>query len=242
MDSLKDIISDIRIFLYGGIRTLPITLAGTLLILGLMTANYAILFFLIGFLIVTPVFASANNLFMDFIVETLEKDWFKTTSADVCKIVIPYTTSSKNSPTPVPETVFSSIWTAMTIFFTSYVFTNGLELYNRQSADSTIEVVTSDQSDIDTKVAARTSQAIISMISVVIFAFIVIGFRYYSGCETVGGIFWTTIIFGFLGNVWYSLLSRVGQDRLSDLFGIANRLLPPSAITNQPIACIPIQV
>jgi hypothetical protein len=27
---------------------------------------------------------------------------------------------------------------------------------------------------------------------------------------------------------------------LSDVFGIANRLLPPSAITNAPIACVPI--
>jgi len=41
------------------------------------------------------------------------------------------------------------------------------------------------------------------------------------------------------GYYWYSMLSGIGQDRLSDLFGIANRLLPPSAITNGPVACIP---
>jgi hypothetical protein len=50
----------------------------------------------------------------------------------------------------------------------------------------------------------------------------------------------TTVTFVFLGNGWYKALSKVGEDRLSDLFGIANRLLPPSAINNAPIACIPV--
>ena len=58
---LRDIISDIRVFLYGGIATLPLTIAGTLSILGLFTANYAILFFLLGFLILTPLSASIIN-------------------------------------------------------------------------------------------------------------------------------------------------------------------------------------
>jgi hypothetical protein len=49
------------------------------------------------------------------------------------------------------------------------------------------------------------------------------------------------IIFGLLGVSWYKLLSMTGQDRLSDLFGIANRLLPPTAVANGPIACIPIK-
>jgi hypothetical protein len=50
----------------------------------------------------------------------------------------------------------------------------------------------------------------------------------------------TTIGFIFMGHGWYKALSKVGQDRLSDLFGIANRLLPPSAINNAPIACVPV--
>ena len=33
MESLKDIISDIRVFMYGGVLTLPLTIAGTLSIL-----------------------------------------------------------------------------------------------------------------------------------------------------------------------------------------------------------------
>jgi hypothetical protein len=35
-------------------------------------------------------------------------------------------------------------------------------------------------------------------------------------------------------------MSACGKDMLSDLFGIANRLLSPTAIQNKPIACVPI--
>jgi hypothetical protein len=52
MSTLKGVISDIRTFLYGGFATLPLTIAGTLLVLGLMTANYAMLFLLVGLIIV----------------------------------------------------------------------------------------------------------------------------------------------------------------------------------------------
>jgi hypothetical protein len=42
-----------------------------------------------------------------------------------------------------------------------------------------------------------------------------------------------------LGVSWYYALSSVGEDRLSDLFGIANRLLLPKVFRNGPIACLP---
>ena len=89
-------------------------------------------------------------------------------------------------------------------------------------------------------VTNRKSQAIIAMISTIVFALVVLGFRYYTGCESILGMILTSFLFVFSGHGWYKLLSKVGQDRLSDLFGIANRLLSPSAINNSPIACVPI--
>ena len=53
-NTLVDVMSDIRNFMYGGMVSLPVTIAGTMLILGLFTGNYAFLFFLLGFLVVTP--------------------------------------------------------------------------------------------------------------------------------------------------------------------------------------------
>jgi hypothetical protein len=136
--------------------------------------------------------------------------------------------------------VISTNWTAMVAFFVGYIFTNGLELYNRETIDTTINVTSSSASDLNTMVTNRKSQAIIAMISVIVFALIVFGFRFYTGCESTLGMILTTIGFIFMGHGWYKALSRVGQDRLSDLFGIANRLLPPSAINNAPIACVPV--
>jgi hypothetical protein len=234
METLKNIVSDIRTFMYGGITTLPLTLAGTLSILGLFTANYAILFFLIGYLILVPIIASI----IDFLFSGA--NIFKASTSDICRLVIPF--STRNSPVGTSEqNVLSSSWTAMIAFFIGYIFTNALELYNREAEDTQINVTTSDASDISNKVTNRKSQAIIAMISIIVFGAIVFGFRYYTGCESWLGMGITISLFIMTGHGWYKALSSIGEDRLSDMFGIANRLLPPSAISNAPIACIPIQ-
>ena len=239
MESLKDIISDIRVFMYGGVLTLPLTIAGTLSILGLFTANYAILFFLVGFLILTPITSSLLNWALGAIFVGKSFNPFRAKTSDICKLVIPY--SSLKTPVGTSdESVGSSSWVAKISFFIGYIFTNALQLYSRESEDTTIKVTSTSASDINTMVTNRKSQAIIAMASTIVFALVVLGFRYYTGCESTLGMILTSFLFVFSGHGWYKLLSKVGQDRLSDLFGIANRLLPPSAINNAPIACVPI--
>ena len=239
MDSLQDIISDIRIFLYGGILTLPLTIAGTLSILGLFTANYAILFFLIGYLLLTPAVAFGLNTGLDAIFSYTSFNPFKAKFGDICKVVIPFSQIPIGSA-QADATVISSSWVAMVAFFIGYIFTNGLELYNRETPANTLTVTSTSASDLDKKVTNRRTQAIIAMISTIVFALIALGFRYYSGCESMLGMILTTLIFVWAGHGWYKALSAIGEDRLSDLFGIASRLLPPSAINNAPIACIPV--
>ena len=241
MDSfnLRGIISDIRIFLYGGILTLPLTIAGTLSILGLFTANYAILFFLIGYLLLTPLVAFGLNTALDVIFSGKSFNPFKAKFGDVCKIVIPFSQLPIGS-TGADATIISSSWVAMVAFFIGYIFTNGLELYNREAPANTLTVTSTSASDLDKKVTNRKTQAIIAMISTIVFALIALGFRYYSGCESMLGMILTTFAFIWAGHGWYKALSAIGEDRLSDLFGIASRLLPPSAINNAPIACIPV--
>lgn len=241
--TIQGIISDIRVFLYGGVLTLPLTIAGTMLILGLFTANYAILFFLLGFLILTPLLSWILNEVGTWVFAGKSWNPFKAKTSDICKIIIPFTTRTfTNAAQPVEDkSVISSIWMAMVVFFIGYIFTNALELFNRESPEVTLDVKTSNASDIESKVVSRKSQAVIAMISILIFTIIVLGFRYYTGCESILGMVITTLIFGFLGNGWYRALSSVGQDRLSDLFGIANRLLSPGAISNAPIACVPVK-
>jgi hypothetical protein len=243
MDSfnLRGIISDIRIFLYGGILTLPLTIAGTLSILGLFTANYAMLFFLLGYLVLTPAVAYVLNTGLEALFSGRSWNPFKAKFGDVCKVVIPFSQLPIDSTTS-DKTVISSSWVAMVAFFIGYIFINGLELYNRETPDNTLTVTSKSASDLDKKVTNRKTQAIIAMISTLVFALIALGFRYYSGCESMLGMILTTGIFIWIGRGWYKALSAIGEDRLSDLFGIASRLLPPSAINNAPIACIPVAV
>ncbi len=231
MESLRGIISDVRVFLYGGVLTLPLTIAGTLLILGLFTANYAMLFFLVGYLILVPL----ANWILHFL------PFFDRIDGDICKINIPYSTMSNPVGRGSMIKDFGSTWVSMIAFFIGYIFTNGLELYNRESVDTEIKVTATSGSDIDKKVSARKTQAIITMISTIIFAIGVLAFRYYTGCENMWSLVLNTFVFVWFGHGWYKALSSVGEDRLSDLFGIANRLLPPGAIANGPIACVPIR-
>lgn len=235
MESLKNIISDIRVFLYGGILTLPLTIAGTMSILGLFTGNYAIMFFLLGFLIITPLASSIINI----IGGLGNFNIFKAKTGEICKLVIPF--STLNSSTGIETgSIISTPWMAMISFFLGYLFTNSLALYSRETTDTSLNVTSTAASDLNTMVTNRKSQAAVAMGSIILFGLIIFGFRYYSGCESLLGMIITAIIFIFLGNGWYQALSKVGEDRLSDIFGIANRLLPPSAINNAPIACVPV--
>jgi len=245
MDSLKGVLSDIRTFMYGGVATLPVTIAGTMLILGLCTANYAMLFFLIGYLIGVPLigfglnFGLQNLLNINFFKGGVIYNKFKAKQGDQCGIVLDYSENPKND-----DVVITSIWMSMVTFFIGYLLTNAYQLYSRETEDSTIRINQKPATDRDPtpdlnkKVTNRKTQAIIAIISIIVFALAVIGTRIYGGCDRIAGTVLGGIIFGGLGVGWYILLSLTGHDRLSDLFGIANRLLPPSAIENKPIACV----
>jgi hypothetical protein len=238
MDSLKSIISDIRVFVYGGIQKLPLAIAGTLLLIGLFTANYAMMFFLIGFLLFVPLVANILDYVLVSPLSSLFPGALRAKSSDICKINVPFMTLNSQASNQEAYVIFST-WSAMVVFFIGYLFKNALELYSREGVEPSFEVNSSEAIDIERKTTNRKTQAIIAMVSILLFGLIIIGFRFYTGCESVLGMVLTCITFFTLGYSWYLLLSSVGEDRLSDLFGIANRLLPPAAIQNKPIACIP---
>jgi hypothetical protein len=228
MDSLRGIISDLHVFLYGGMRTLPITLAGTMVILGLFTANYAMMFFLIGFIIATPILSTILNLIIDAIASRgYNMNWFKSRSSDICNVVIPYSTIKEPSKAEDQYIVCSTSF-AMICFFLGYILTNAVKLYKRNTETGADE----------TKVSARKSHAILSILSIIIFTIIVIIFRNNTGCETVAGFIIGIPLFGALGYGWYEMLSKSNNGRLADLFGISNRILPSSATVDKPVACI----
>jgi len=230
--TLKDIISDIKFFIKDGISTLPVTIGGTMLIMGLFTSNYAMLFFLVGFLLAAPFLAFAINK----LVGLTGTDLFNVAAADICLVSNPFTTM--NSKGTLPETVIVSEWLAMILFFFGYMGFNAVQLLYKES-DVTAE---SDAS----KVSTRKTQAFLSLLAILFVLGGVLLFRLQSNCESFTKSIITMIIGGLVcciflvgGMAWYYGLSLVGEGRLSDLFGIANRLLGKDATKNGPVACVP---
>jgi len=233
MESLKGVITDMQTFLYGGMLSLPLVIGGTMLILGLFTANYAMLFFLLGFLIFLPLGAGL----VDFLFQLFPESWTKMMRSDVCKVVQPFTTLQNPTGKQDASTTVITPWLAMTTFFLGYMGANAAQLYTRPA--QTDPNLTMDPSNApDTRVTVRTSQSLLAIGSVILFSVLVLWFRYKIGCESMLSMIATTALGGAAGYGWYEALSAVGQDRLSDLFGIANRLLPPSAFRNGPVACM----
>ena len=227
MDSLKGIISDLHVFLYGGMRTLPITLAGTMTILGLFTANYAMMFFLAGLIILTPLVSKLLNVFVDFLSLTFGLSMFTTKTSDICNVAIPY--STLKTPSKTEDTVLLCTTSfAMICFFLGYVLTNAVRLYQYDPQEGADPV----------KVSNRTSQLLLSIASIVVFILIVLGFRMSTHCEPMTGLILGAILFGALGYGYYTMLSKPMNGRLADIFGITNRLLPDSATTDKPMACV----
>ena len=243
-DTLIDFLGDIRIFFYGGIRSLPLTIGGTMLIMSLFTANYAMLFFLVGYLLLVPFAVWLGNFASNMAVTDPKNSMIRFPLSDVCTLTTPYLASKNNvsKPDGVEANIFSP-WLAMVSFFIGYLLTNALKLYNIQPIANAINITKDTpaaKEDVEAGSSRRRSQAVISLICIFIFTIYVLYSRLQpgGGCETWVTAAMTLLVFGWLGNGWYAALSSIGQDRLSDLFGIANRLLTPGAVSNQPIACV----
>jgi hypothetical protein len=144
-----------------------------------------------------------------------------------------------------------SYWATMSFFFIGYMFTNAVLLYlepaNYPTSDSAIASKDSVDPDAwgkaDAGRTARRTQASIAMFALSILTVIIIYIRIMNGptnsCDGPLSLLFGLLGGGFLGAAWYYALSLVGNQRLSDLFGIANRLMIPMAMVDKPYACLP---
>ena len=207
-DTLLGIVDDFKVFVMAGIQTLPLTMAGTLLILGFGTANYAMLFFLVGMLFVVPIIPWFLNLILP---ESYGTD------SPGCGIV------------PGPAKFVIPQWNAMVFFFLGYMMTNAIKLYQMPPTEP----------DDPQKTSLRKSQCIMGMIAVLVSIVALLAIRLL----TCNNAVWSCVaaVYGMgMGIGWYYLLNTSASGRLADLFGIANRLLSPSAFVNEPVGCVPI--
>ena len=236
--SLFNIFSDVREFLIAGFRSFPTAFAGTALFIGLFTANYAMLFFLMGLLLWTPAINFILNPVLQWILFFLPSSITQAGQGPVCNLVLKDAQVGEGvGPTAAQQIV--SDWAAMAIFAFSYIFTNAYALYTLPTIYPP-NATADDQAATDEKAGLRKSRAVLSMIMILAVALVFLAIRVFvSRCDTVFGMVLGLLVFGHLGVGWYFALRGVGQDRLSDLFGVANRILSPSALANQPYVCLP---
>jgi len=218
------IISDIKVFLYSGFQSLPLTMAGTLLLIGLFTANYSALFFLIGFLVIAPLTVLGINGIMP--------DSWKLEVSDSCNAIIPFPTTGGKSKHVI------SYWLAMGAFMFGYLIMNAEALYSMPTQYPT-NASTSVKSALDQKTMYRKSQMVISLVMLAIITILFVSIRISSGCDNFIALF-PAIAFGALGCAWFTLLSSKANARLSDLFGIANRLMSPDSMPDPNTICLPL--
>lgn len=238
--SLATLIADIRAFINNGLTVLPLTVIGTSLMLSLMTANYALLFMLFSMIFIVPIALFGGNLLLNFIQSFINSPISRlwgASSSDLCDLIppfpIPHRASSQISLS------FGSYWLAMMSFFFGYVISNAVALLRKETQDPVnADDVTKNM--VASGVMNRKTQAITAIIATVIFALIVIIMRIVNtSCEPYILSPIMCVIFASLGSSIYAFLALRGEDRLSDIFGIANRLLSPDAMNSTPYACLP---
>ena len=143
-----------------------------------------------------------------------------------------------------------SYWVAMTGFLIGYLITNAMTLYRKETLYPPVNVdqnsTTEEQAKAqaaakdraDAGAANRKSQTLMAIIILSLLICIIVYMRLWDGCDGFLSLIFG-VVFGGIGVGWYQMLARVGDDRLSDLFGIANRLMIPEAMFNAPYACLP---
>lgn len=214
----------IREFIIHGFRILPIVLGSFAFIIGVGHANMAYFFLSVGIALIVPIVNMISNgifgkIFSYGVPEALYK--IKAQPASGCSVFGEFANTG--------DTV--SYWLAALVFFVSYMFINAFNLYNRPAQPNAPE----------NKVDARKTQAAMAMAIILLFGIGMLLYRFFTTtCETVLGLPVSFAVFIPLAYYWYSLLVSCSGDRLTDLFGVVNRIMVEPKNSGPGAVCLPI--
>lgn len=216
----------IKQFIMAGIPAFPLIAGGLALLLATSTASvgYFILFLCLA--VIVPLLTFGINWLMALLVPIIQAfvpDFsLETITANVCKI-------AQSGAADEAILALPSYWMTSVMFFFSFLFFNGLALYN-YSASSEAE---------PNKVTVRKSQAVIGMILSAVFLILFVAWRTYSGCENALGV---ALALPFIPLAYgiFTMFQACGLLRVLDLYGIGGRLLPVSAVAPPTQVCFPV--
>jgi hypothetical protein len=215
----------IKEFILAGMHSLPIILGAVSLLLACSTANtgFAILFVCLAGLV--PILNFGLNKFGSLIVFLIQKKWPDYNPISPPESVCRMAPFAEGAAAALP-----SYWNASIVFFFTFVFMNGLSLYNFASNDKS-------KSD---KVGARKTHAVIGMILSVVFGVGLLIWRGTTGCENILGLLLSLTFVG-VGIGFFKMFEGCGLLRVIDLYGIGARLLPVSATAAPTQVCFPVE-
>jgi hypothetical protein len=151
------------------------------------------------------------------------KNWFTVPNGDVCNIV-----PGKTDFTIPSLWVAPSHWMAQVVFFFSFLISSAGFIYGKPAEEN------ADKE----KVARRKAQSLTSLILTSVSLVALVGIRKtFVGCETWAGIATAFLTMGTVGYGWY-FLARLCSARDADIFGIVQKILPPSARDPPPMTCV----
>lgn len=232
--NLFTIASDMKYFLLSGYQALPFVIGGTFSILGLYTAQFSMLFFLLGYLFITPFLTLILNFGASMVITFKQKDvpWLLSSDNDICNML-----SIPNEPGEETMKTILTPWLSMVTFFFGYIGMNAYSILQKP-VEYPLKADAATKKATDNKAMLRRTQATVGLIVTVVLTVLILIMRILvTGCDSfVGGILSIGSI--VLGACWYVILSLGNDDRLSDVFGIANRLMSTSALNDAPYACL----
>ena len=212
--NLFTIASDIKYFLLSGYQALPFVIGGTFTVLGLYTAQFSMLFFLIGYLLITPFLTLILNFGASIVIPFSQKDapWLLSPDDDICNMLsIP-----KGEDADSMKTIITP-WLSMVAFFLGYTAMNGYSILQK-TVEYPPKADQATKKAMDNKAMLRRSQATVGLIAIFVLAvFILIVRSFVTGCDSIVGAFLSILFAGF-GASWYLLLSVNNNDRLADVF------------------------
>lgn len=219
---MSGIAQTLRGMLEGSFRSLPVLIFGWALFVGSTTGSIGLLILALGHAVIAPlatwILHTLASLTGDF-----GKANFMVPASTTCNIL-------PGSAVLPGDQVYSipSYWLAHVAFFFGFLISNAVSVGNMPAA----ETAPAD------KVERRKSQAeLVKYIAIGIFLLFLFVRMRIMKCETWPGLILGTIVFYFIGNGWFEF-AKACSARDSDVFGIVQGMLPPSAMEEPPMTCV----
>jgi len=212
------LLESIRQMVLYAFMSLPLMLIAFLGFMSLALGNVGMIILFLGHVFIVPLVVTLLHI-VSFILPDTSKF---VPAKDICNFIPSYPSGSSTI------NVFPSYWMAHFLFFMGYFLQNAQTLINKSAESGAPQ----------DRVELRQSQGRIAMTVGIVATLAIIYARFkLTGCETILGVLVAAATMVPIGVGWYMMATLAGA-RDGDIFGIAGRIMPLSALAPPPMTCL----